>query len=216
MLEVRGTLVLVLKKMCLNERFFISMGTVLWFSSVQLLSCVRLYDPIDCSTPGLLSFTNSQSLLKLISIKSVRPSNHLILCCPPSPPVFHLSQHQGLFQWLSSSHQVAKALEFQFQHQSFQWMGWLDFLAVQETLKSLQEQEQREPLWMNWSCGQVGKSLSVCAAEKQLGWWIFPEIPPYWTDDLMTPRMFTVCQYVKSLRLSDNPKKNTSLSNSEE
>ena len=134
----------------------------------------------------------------------------------PSLPTFNLSQHQGLFQRASSSHQVAKALEFQFQHQSFQWMGWLDLLAVQETLKSLQEQQQREPLWMKWSYGQVWKSVSVCAAEKQLGWWIIPETPPSWRDDLMTPRMFTVCQYVKSLRLSDNPKKNTSLSNSEE
>ena len=63
----------------------------------------------------------------------------------PSPPAFNLSQHQGLFQWVSSSHQVAKVLEFQPQHQSFQWifrtdflwMDWLDLLAVQGTLKSL-------------------------------------------------------------------------------
>ena len=59
----------------------------------------------------------------------------------PSPPAFSLSQHQGLFQWVSSSHQVAK-VEFQLQHQSFQWlvsfrMDWLDLLAVQGTLKSL-------------------------------------------------------------------------------
>ena len=58
---------------------------------------------------------------------------------------FNLSQHQGLFKWVSSSHQVAKRLEFQLQHQSFQWtprlisfrMDWLDLLAVQGTLKSL-------------------------------------------------------------------------------
>ena len=63
----------------------------------------------------------------------------------PSPPTFNLSQHQGLFQWVSSSHQVAKVLEFQLQHQSFQWtlrtdlfmMDWLELLAVQGTLKSL-------------------------------------------------------------------------------
>ena len=54
-------------------------------------------------------------------------------------------QHQGLFQWVNSSHQVAKVLEFQLQHQSFQWnpglisfgMDWLDLLAVQRTLKAL-------------------------------------------------------------------------------
>ena len=63
----------------------------------------------------------------------------------PSPPAFHLSQHQGLFQWLSCLQQVAKVLEFQLQHQSFQWIfqtdllqnGWLNLLAVQGTLKSL-------------------------------------------------------------------------------
>ena len=63
----------------------------------------------------------------------------------PSPPALNLSQHQGLLKWVSSSHQVAKVLELQLQHQSFQWtprtdsfrMDWLDFLAVQGTLKSL-------------------------------------------------------------------------------
>jgi len=61
----------------------------------------------------------------------------------PSSPIFNLSQHQGLFQWVSSSHQVAKVLEFQLQHQSFQWtlrtdffrMDWLDLLAVKGTLR---------------------------------------------------------------------------------
>ena len=79
------------------------------------------------------------------------PSNHLILCHPllflpsPSPPALNLSQHQGLFQWVSSLHQVAKVLEFQLHHQSFQWtlrtdpvrMDWLDLLVIQGTLKSL-------------------------------------------------------------------------------
>ena len=46
----------------------------------------------------------------------------------PSPPTFNLSQHQGLFQWVHSSHQVAKILEFQLQHQSFQWIFRTDFL----------------------------------------------------------------------------------------
>ena len=60
----------------------------------------------------------------------------------PSPPTFNLSQHQGLFKWVSSSHQVAQVLEFQ--HQSLQWifrlisfrMDWLDLLALQGALKS--------------------------------------------------------------------------------
>ena len=63
----------------------------------------------------------------------------------PFPPAFNLSQHQGLYKWVSSSHQVAKVLEFQLQHQSFQWifrtisfrMDLLDLPAVQGTLKSL-------------------------------------------------------------------------------
>ena len=66
-------------------------------------------------------------------------------CLLRSPPVFNLFQHQGLFQWVSSSHQVAKLLELQLQHQSFQWIfrvdflwsDWLDLLAVQGNLKSL-------------------------------------------------------------------------------
>ena len=63
----------------------------------------------------------------------------------PSPPVLNLSQHQGLFQWVGSSHQVTKVLELQLQHQSFQWnsglisfrIDWFYLLAVQGTLKSL-------------------------------------------------------------------------------
>ena len=48
---------------------------------------------------------------------AIQPSHPL---SSPSPPAFNLSQHQGLFQWVSSSHEVAKVLEFQLQHQSFQ------------------------------------------------------------------------------------------------
>ena len=143
MLEVRGTLVLVLKKMCLNERFFISMGTVLWFSSVQLLSCVRLYDPIDCSTPGLLSFTNSWSSLKLMSIELVMPSNHLILGRPLlfSPSIFPsikvFSNGSALrIRWpkdwhfsISPSNEYSGLISLR--------MCWLNLLAVQGTLKSL-------------------------------------------------------------------------------
>ena len=63
----------------------------------------------------------------------------------PSPPALNLSQHQDLFKWVSSSHQVAKVLEFHLQYQSHQWtprtdflrMDWLDFFAVQGTLRSL-------------------------------------------------------------------------------
>ena len=61
-------------------------------------------------------------------IELVMLSNPLILCCPSFPFAFSLSQCQGLFKWVSSSYQVAKVLEFQLQHQSFQGIFRTDFL----------------------------------------------------------------------------------------
>ena len=90
---------------CFNKKsFFCKIG----FSSVQLLSCVRLCDPMDCNTPGLPSITKSQSLLKLMSIELVIPSNHLILCHPllllplifPSKRVFSCKLTYKLKEWL--------------------------------------------------------------------------------------------------------------------
>ena len=106
--------------------------------------CLTLCDPMACNNQASLSFTIPQSLLKLVSIELVIPSNHLALLLLSSP-AFNLSQHQGLFSWVSSLHQVAKLLELQLQHQSFQWIfrlisfrvNWFDLLAVQGTLKSL-------------------------------------------------------------------------------
>ena len=91
-----------------------------------------------------LSFTISWSLLKLMSIESVTPSNHPILCHPLILPSIFPSI-RVFFQRVGSLHQVAKVLELQLQCQSFQWifrtdffrMDWLDLLAVQGTLKSL-------------------------------------------------------------------------------
>ena len=98
---------------------------------VQSLSRVQLFViPWTAAHQASLSFAISQSLLKLMSIKLVMPSNHLTLCCShlPSPPAFNLSQHQGIFQWVSYLHQVTKVLELQLQHQSFQWIFRTDFL----------------------------------------------------------------------------------------
>ena len=75
-----------------------------------------------------LSITTSWSLLKLMFIKLLMPSNPSQSLLSASPPAFSLSQHQGIFHWVSSSHQVAKVLEFQLQHQSFQWIFRTDFL----------------------------------------------------------------------------------------
>ena len=91
-----------------------------WFSSVQSSRSVQLFATTwtaACQAP--LSITNSQSLLKLMPIKSVMPSNHLIPAVPFSSCLqsFPVS---GSFKKLSSSHQVAKVLEFQLQDQSFQ------------------------------------------------------------------------------------------------
>ena len=74
---------------------------------------------MDCSTPGFPVHHISGSLLKLMSIELVMPSNHLTLS-PPFLPALSLSQHQGLFQLVSPLHQVAKVLELQLQPQSFQ------------------------------------------------------------------------------------------------
>ena len=98
------------------------------FRSVQSLSPVWLYNPVDCSTPG---FPVHHQLPELAQTHvhqvsdAIQPAHPLVL---PSPPTFNLSQHQGLFQRVSSSHQVAKVLEFQLQHQSFQWVFRTDFL----------------------------------------------------------------------------------------
>ena len=98
------------------------------FSSVQSLSHVRLCNPMDCNTPG---FPVHRQLLDLAQIHvhwfgdAIQPPHPL---SSPSPPAFTLSQHQGLCQWVSSSHQVAKVLELLLQQQSFQWIFKVDFL----------------------------------------------------------------------------------------
>ena len=83
---------------------------------------------MNCSTPGLLVHYQfpelTQTHVHWVS-DAIQPSHPL---SSPSPPAFDLSQHQGLFKWVSSSHQVAKVLEFQLQHQSFQWTFRTDFL----------------------------------------------------------------------------------------
>ena len=98
------------------------------FSSVQSLRHVRCFvTPWTAACQASLSITNSRSLLKCMSIASVMPSNNLSLSST-SPSTFNLSQHQGIFQWVSSFDQVTKVLEFQLQHQSFQWIFRTDFL----------------------------------------------------------------------------------------
>ena len=97
------------------------------FSSVAQL-CPTLCDPMNHSTPGLLvhhqllEFT--QTHVHWVS-DATQPSHPL---SSPSPPALNLSQHQGLFKWVSFSHEVATVLDFQLQHQSFQWTPRTDLL----------------------------------------------------------------------------------------
>ena len=97
------------------------------FSSLPQL-CLTLCDPMNHSTPGLpvhhqlLQFT--QTHFHWVD-DAIQPSHPLL---SPSSPALNLSQHQDLFQWGSSSHQVAKVLEFQLQHQSFQWTSRTNLL----------------------------------------------------------------------------------------
>ena len=118
----------------------------LQFSSVQSLSCVQLFvTPWTAALQAALSMTNYRNLLKLMSITSVMPSNHLILCCslllPPSifPSIRVFSSELVLrIRWpkywsfsfsISPSNEYSALISFR--------MDWLDLLAVQGTLKSL-------------------------------------------------------------------------------
>ena len=113
------------------------------FSSVAQ-SCPTLCNSIDCSVSGLPVHHQLPEFTQIHVHRvgdAIQPSHPLSSL---SPPAFYLSQHQGLFQWVSSLHQVAKVLKCQLQHQSFQWnsglisfrIDWFDLLAVQGTLKS--------------------------------------------------------------------------------
>ena len=110
-----------------HECFVLLPWNSVQFSWVTQL-CLTLCDPMDCSTPGLPVHHQlpepTQTHVHWVS-DVIQPSHPLL---SPSPLTFNLSQHQGLFQWVSSSHQVAKIWEFQPQHQSFQWIFRMDFL----------------------------------------------------------------------------------------
>ena len=134
-----------------QSRFPDSLGksAALAFSSVHFSSvtqsCPTLCYPINCSTPGLSVHHQLPEFTKTHVRRvgdAIQPSHPLSF---PSSPAPNPSQHQGLFQWVNSSHEVAKVLEFQLhispsnEHPgliSFR-MDWLDVLAVQGTLKSL-------------------------------------------------------------------------------
>ena len=126
------------------------------FSSVAQL-CPTLCDPMNCSTPGLPVQHQlpepTQTHVHWV-VDAIQPSHPLL---SPSPPAINLSQHQGLFKWVSSSHQVAKYWSFSFnispsnEHPgliSFR-MDWFDLLAVQGTLKSFQSLQSTKDINAN-------------------------------------------------------------------
>ena len=133
------------------ERFF-----SFQFSSVTQ-SCPTLCDPMDCSTPGfpvhhqLLEFTQTHVHWVDDAIQLSHPLSS-------ASPALNLSQHQDLFKWVSSSHQVAKLLEFSFSiSPSNEYSGlisftinWFDLLAVQGTLKSLLQHHSLKALLWCW------------------------------------------------------------------
>ena len=153
-----GIDILVLSHNCLNENIVKCCSSRLirkstpeqaFCCSVTQL-CPTLCEPMDCSTPG---FPVLHHLLELAQTHvhwvsdAIQPSRPL---SPPSPPPLNLSEHQGLFQWVSSS-QLPKYWNFSFNiRPSNEYSGliyfrmdWLDFFAVQGTLKSLQHHIQK-------------------------------------------------------------------------
>ena len=121
------------------------------------LSCLTLWDTMDCSMPG---FHVPHHLLKFSHVHvhctrdAIQPFHPLM---PSYPSILYLSQHQRVFQWIGCSHQMTKILEFQLQHQSFQWIfrlislkiDWFGLRAVQRTFRSLLQHHSLKPsiLW---------------------------------------------------------------------
>ena len=150
------------------------------FSSDQSLSCVWLFvTPRTTACQASLSITHSWSLLKLMSIASVMPSNHLILCCPlllpfsifPSIRVFS-NESVLLIRWpnywsfnlsISPSNEYSGLISFR--------MDWLDLLAVQGTLKSLLQHHSSKAsilrcsaffrVQLSYPCMTAGKTIAL-------------------------------------------------------
>ena len=138
-------------------------------------SCPTLCDPMDYSTPGFPVFPH---LLELAQTHVHQVGDAIQLSypmSPPFPPAFNLSQHQALFQWVSSLHQVAKVLEFQLQHQSFQSI----FSRFRINGKKVKE----------YTAGGEQSICKLLFTKRQGGicWWV-PQIRDYaflrWTSSL--------------------------------
>ena len=143
------------------------------FSSVAQ-SCLTLYDPMDCSMPGFPVHHQPQGLLKLMSIEIVMPSNHLILCCPlhllPSifPSIRVFSNKSVLcIKWpkyQSFSFSISPSIEIS--GPISPRIDWLDLLAVQGTLRSLQHHSSKASILQHSALFMVQLSHSYMTTEK--------------------------------------------------
>ena len=119
--------------------------------------CLTLCDPMDCSLPGFPVLHYLPSLLRLMSIESVMPPNHLILCCPLLPPSMFPSirvfsnesvlcimwpNYQSFTFGISTSNEYSGLISFR--------MGWLDLLAVLGTLRSLLQHHSSNACLSYW------------------------------------------------------------------
>ena len=168
-LEQKGDVSGKTGKMWMKSVVYLIRTALALMSSVQFSSvtqsCLTLCDPMDHSTPGLpvhhQLLESNQTHLHWVG-EAIQPSHPLSSL---SPPAFKLSQHQGLFKWVSFSHQVAKVLSFSFnispsnEHPgliSFK-MDWLDLFAVQGTLRNHQKLVNT---WRNTSDTISAKQIS--------------------------------------------------------
>ena len=162
--RVRDNLV---NKQQLGKMYDIRQNYDLQFSSVTQL-CPTLCDPMNHSTPGL---PVHHQLPEFTQIQvhwvgdAIQPSHPLL---SPSPPAPNPSQHQGLFKWVSSLQQMAKGLEYQLQHQSFQWIQWKEFHFLSNVSPHFTSYSRMygfrwviTPLWSSGLSGSLLDSSSV-------------------------------------------------------
>ena len=132
---------------------------------------------MNCSTPGL--HVEGGELLKSTQthvhwVGNAIQASHPLLS--PSPPALNLSQHQGLFQWVSSSHQVAKVLEFQLQHQFFQWTPRTERILAY-LLLSYSRSSWKPTLWtVSSNC----PAQTLISSISSLPSWSSPLLPLTW------------------------------------
>ena len=118
----------------------------------------------------------------------------------PSPPALNLSQHQGLFKWVSSSHHVAKVLEFQLQHQSFQWTILYSIFNIVGHVIKLSQKFVEKPPHQAWASSILTQQVSMAVSEE-----ISFINPPFffismtWTMDLVCKSQFWFCSLKTSI-----------------